>query len=302
MMKSKLSLRNLARCVLLLKFLLLFLFLATGCNLSTSPSSSIEDIPTAIKNTCRSDYKVDVMVRQVGSTIWIYLPVENIFAPLEKNQKPEKYFERYTVEDNKSDFIGGILKCDYIIKPLPEKEKLQEFSFNKEAFKKKLHVWMAINRVLMSSDYKKKNPPQFYGIILADIKNGFAIRDLFYYQDIKKVFYSYISSTEFQHRTVEDTLLSLDIIGDKEGVHQDYKNTTMKDFLSMQIQGRIRLKFQRPEVEKNADIDKEVQKIIAYVLQIYDFNDFSGVEINNLVTGKRMVLNKAAILSKTTEL
>jgi hypothetical protein len=51
------------------------------------------------------------------------------------------------------------------------------------------------------------------------------------------------------------------------------------------IVGLLRVK---PEVEKNADIDKEVTKIVAYTVKTYDFKNFSYVELNNLLTKNKI--------------
>ena len=69
----------------------------------------------------------------------------------------------------------------------------------------------------------------------------------------------------------------------------------------MQVMHRINLKFGKPEVDKNADVDKEIAKIITYVLKTYGLKDFTAVELNNLITQNKIILNRKAILTRTTE-
>ena len=51
----------------------------------------------------------------------------------------------------------------------------------------------------------------------------------------------------------------------------------------------------------NADLDKEITKIVEHTLKTYDFKDFSIVELNNLLTNAKIILNRAAILENPTE-
>jgi len=75
----------------------------------------------------------------------------------------------------------------------------------------------------------------------------------------------------------------------------------LEEFLADQIQNRIKLKFQKPEVETGVDIDKEVLKIVTYTLAAYQFKDFSLVELANLATGEKVILNQTSILANTKE-
>jgi len=222
------------------------------------------------------------------------MPLEDILA---KPPKPEKYIERFLVEDQKNTLNGGILKVSYLIKPVAENEKQQEMSLEKSANEKIFNVLQVIRRVLFSIDNTRKDNPLFFCIVTADIKNGFEIKQIFYFLDLKKISYGFISQTEYQHRIIQDTAVSGQIIGDKEGNHLDYQDITLEEFIADQIQHRIRLKFQKPEVEKNADIDKEVLKIIAYTLDTYAYKDFTLIEVANLVSGARTILNQAAVLA-----
>jgi hypothetical protein len=71
---------------------------------------------------------------------------------------------------------------------------------------------------------------------------------------------------------------------------------TFEEFIAGQIQNRIQLKFNKPEVPKNADIDKEVLKAVISTFRIYDFRDFTNVEVYNAATKNRVILNRTAVL------
>jgi hypothetical protein len=296
MMKSKLSSKSLARAALKLIPFILFL---TACNSSITPSFLKEDISKAVKDICKKEYQLDIITNLTGRTFWVYMPLENIIT---KPAKPEKYIERFLVEDRKNQLDERILRVSYLIKPVPETEKLQDMTLDKSVNTKIFNVLQVIRRVLFSLDNRQtKSNPLFFCIVTADIANGFELKQIFHCLDLKKLSYGFISQTEYQHRIVQDTGVSPQIIKDKEGKHVVYRDITLEEFLADQIQGRIRMKFQKPEVEKNADIDREVLKIVYFTLNTYAFKDFTLVEMTNLVTGAKAILNQAAIFAKPKE-
>lgn len=280
-----------------LKLLPLVLFLS-ACNSSISPSFLKEDIAQAVKDICKKEYRLDLSTRLAGNTLWVYLPLEDIIS---KPAQPQKYIERFLLEDQKNSLDEKVLKVNYLVKPTAEKEKQQEIAIDKSVNEKIFNVLQVIRRVLFSTDNSKRDKPLFFCIVTADIKNGLEIRQVFHLMDLKKLSYGLISQTEYQHRIIQDTAISAQIIGDKEGSHLDYRDITLEEFIADQIQGRIKLKFQKPEVERNADIDKEVLKIIAYTLDAYGFKDFNLAEITNLATGAKTILNQKAVFTYTKE-
>lgn len=296
MTKSRLSLKSLARAGFSLFIIISHL---CGCSSSAAPSFLQEDIGKVIRDICASEYKTEVRVKLSGQTLWVYLPLEDI---IEKSDKPQEYVERFVIEQNESRFKNEHLRLKYLIKPVPEQQKHQEnIKYSEGALKKINGVWGVIRRVLFSMKVSKEKEPKFICVVTADIKNGFIIQDLAYYPDLKKVSYGFISPGEFQHRAIQNTEIFPRIISDKDGYHLNYKEISMEEFLVWQIQHRIKLKFQKPEVDKNADIDKEILKIITYTLKTYGFKDFSEVELNNLLTNNKIILNKRAVLERPTE-
>jgi hypothetical protein len=295
MMKLRLSLKNLARRVL---NLCIIACLIGGCSSSTAPTYQKKDIEKSIQDICKNEYKLDVKVKLVGSTLWIYVPIEGL---IEKSNKPEKFTEKFNIEQNKGEFANGNFKFNYSIKPIPEQVKFQDFKYNKKALENINNVWKVLRRVIFSMQCAKGEEPEFYSLIFADMNMGIQIKELSYYLDLKKVSYGYISWEEYQHRSILDQDLAPEAIQDREGLHINYKDITLKDFVLAQIQHRIKLKFQKPEVDKNVDIDKEILKIIEYTLKTYNFKGFSEVELNNLLTNSRVILNQAAIWEKPIE-
>jgi len=276
-------------------FIIAFL---TGCSSSTKPTFLKENIPDAIQDILKKEYKIDIKARLVGETLWIYLPVENL---LEKADKPEKYSEKFIIKQNKSELKGNSLNIEYWINAAPETEKKQDIKYNKDILEKINNVWAVVRRVLFSMEHTNTPEPKFICLIAADIKNGIEIKEVTYYPDLKKVSYNFISTGEYHHRVIQDVDYVPEIIGDKEGISLNYTDMALDDFLAEQIRCRIRLKFQKPEVDKNADIDKEVAKIVVYTIKTYGFKDFREVELNNLDTNNKVILNRAAVWARPTD-
>ena len=296
MTRSKPSLRNPASIGLSLALAALF---TAGCSYSVPPTFQHEDIAESVVNICQKEHGISVKTRLVGQTLWIYLPLEEI---LETPKKPEKYSERFEILKNEVALEDQILKLDYSVKAIiPELEKVEEVVYKKSALEAKHKVTRALLRVLLSSKHRKETSPLFFCIITADIKYGFIIKDLFYYHDFQKFNYNLMSVGEFQHRDVQDSKISPEIIGDKEGESIEYKDVTMGEFVRDQIAHRIKVKFQKPEVGKKADIDKEVIKIVENAMRAYDFQDFYLVELNNGLTQNKIILNQAAIFNRPIE-
>jgi len=299
MMKLRRFLRNLAKYGLLFNILFISSLAAAGCTISTHPTYPKETIGRAIEDICKQEYKVDIKVRLVGSTLCVYLPIAE--GILEKSDKPQKVIERFIIEKNQIELANNALLARYLVRPIPEEEKFQDMKYSKAAFEKINNVWKALRRVIFSMESPEQNSPKFFSIIAADIKNGFFVKETFYYLDFKKVSYGLISWGEYQHRAIQETEVSPGIIGDLSGSSIEYRDIAFNDFILEQIQHRIKLKFQKPEAEKNADIDKEILKIIRYTLDTYAFRDFVTLELDNLATDKKIVFNQAAAISRSND-
>ena len=297
MMRSKPFLKNLAKLAPLFSVIPL-IFLLSACSSSTAPTYQKKDIPKAIREICKKDYNIDIRSRIVGSTLWVYLPID---GTVEVPKKKEKYTERFEIKSLDSNFQDSAFNIDYLINPVPEAEKPIEYKYTKEAIEKRSKVWAVIRRVLFSMDRNNFAEPKFICFITADIKYGFITKDLGYYLDLKKVSYELISMTEYQHRVVTENVDMPQVKGDVQGLSIDYKDFTMEEFIAAQIKSRTRLKFQKPEVDRKADMDKEVLKVNAATLKIYDYKDFRQVSLNNLRTGEKIILNEGAIWAKDSE-
>ena len=295
MTKSRLSLRSSARRARNSLIICALTFGILGCSASTSPTYTRDNIIPSIESICKKEYGLNVRARLTGDTVWVYVPVEDLFVP---NDKPDKHTEKFTVPTLQYVPRDTTMRFEYAVTAVPPKEKQQDFKYNKPVIDKVNGVWRVLRRIILSVDGSKNDQPKFYCMVTADIKSGIEVSEIFYYMDIKKVSYEYISVDEYQHRIIEDTGFGTYIIGDKEGMHLKYRNISMKEFIAWQIMHRVRLKFEKPEVEPGADVDKEVTKIIGETMKIYDFKDFDAAELANLVAKHTIILNRRELLPK----
>ncbi|MDD4954173.1 MAG: hypothetical protein PHG40_04625 [Candidatus Omnitrophica bacterium] len=268
----------------------------SGCSSSIQPTYNKEDIAQAVRDICKKEYNLEARTKLVGQTLWIYLPFEDVLQPA---KEPKKSIVKFKITGNKHAFAGKVLESEYSIENIPEREESNALELSKEVSKANNAVLRVLFRLLSSVREYKENKVRFIYLVTADIKNGFLIKETLYSLDIKKVFYNLISSGEFQHRIIQDTQISPEIIGDKEGILIDYKDVSWEEFLAGQIRHRIQLKFEKPEVDRKADIDREIVKIIAYTFKIYDFKDFDSAELFNTQSKKKIVMSRRAILEES---
>lgn len=289
MTKLKRSLKNLARAALN-KFLLAALcFCLCGCFfVPGKPTYNAQNVAKALQDLALAEYKTEVSVKLVGSTLWIYMPVTDMFIP---NPKKEKYPEKFQIIKNNGAFTNSSFVGEYNIKAVPIKDKIQDWKINKEISGKIGDLWKIVRRVLFGFVPSERDRIKFVSMVIADVKNGFEVKELFYARDLKKVSYGLMSIWEFQHRVIQDSSMSPLVIGDKAGRHVEYRDITLPEFVQKQIEYRVSLKFTKPEVEQNVDINREVSKIIAETLRMYELKAIELVQFTNLDTNTTVTLS-----------
>lgn len=267
-----------------LSFVLL-LILSAGCTTSTTPTYTKAGLDTTIERILKEEYQTEARARLVGGTIWIYVPVENLFEKTTGKDPDDKVKERFDVQENESLLRDELLSVSYLVKPIvPEREKDQGYKLNKKAMEKINHAWEVMRRIAFSMKPAERDEIKFYVLMAGDVINGFELRETIYYKDLIKVLYRAISPGEYHHRVAVKSGIRPEIIGDTKGERINFTEMKMEAFLCSQIEHRIGLKFQKPEVEQNADIDREIRKIVVETLKIYEFSNFRVAELTNLLT------------------
>ena len=298
-MKSRPSSKSLARTALSLLFTASLL---AGCSSPPLASYSKEYVQNAIHNAAAQEYRIDCRARFAGDTLWIYLPVEDIFIPAKG--KPQKNLELFTVDYCKANYaakgLDDTITLEYLVKPVHEKQiSNPPYQYNKEVSERISKLSKVALRVLHDTGYSQQEKVRFLCMVVADIKNGFEIKEIMYYPDLKKLSYGIMDSYEYTHRTIQDyNVAPQQIIGDRKGMHLDWKEITMREFILKQIEQRVRLKFRKPEVKQDKDIDKEIVATAIYTIRNYNFRNFDRMEFDNLLSNTKIVLTRKQVWSK----
>lgn len=296
-MKLRLSLRNSGKAARN-SLIAALIFLILGCFAPPGASYTIKNLSESLTEICKNEYNIPIVSKLQGQTLWVYIPLEEeLFIDTDK---PQEYSKKFEVKSIDGSLAGGLINLDYGIQEIPEAKESQNKKFNPQAMDKINKIIRSLRRVVFSlrnDGYE----PKFFIVVTSDIKNGVELIETTYIDDLKKAFYGIISWSEYQQRSLQDIKVSLEAIGDFEGRHIKFQDIDFKEFLVEQIKQRIRLKFNRAEVEKGADIDKEVLKSIKNVLETYKFKDFLVLELKNLITDNKTSLSRAAVFEKIKE-
>jgi len=283
MTKLKLYLKNLIKPAPLLVSLLSLILLA-GCSGEIKPTYKEKDIPEIIKKICKEEYGLDVSTQRIGSTLWIYAPMDKLLH------------KEYGIKEDKI-FDDGML------------DKLR-------------NILTTVGRVLISSD----NTPEFFALVYSDIKLGIDYTMIGSVLDIKKSSADFIPWNEANRRYVVKFKISPESINDTTGFHFIPYDITITEFLADQIAQRIGAQFQEEEIKDNFKVEKsegkfsdgvfyisysitqvskpkhkinirkEMLNTAAYCLKTYEFKNFTGVTLIDLVTQERVDYDRKEVL------
>ena len=150
------------------------------------------------------------------------------------------------------------------------------------------------------------NPPQFYVIIMANIKNvGLISMQIGYLEDLRKFYLNYISNQELFDRIISLNYVDYQILDDTEGKNIKYIDIQFEDFLSLLMSQKIWYylstelkKFKISGLEVNLIDDtfsiniyssekrlpeefiSKLLKLFKFYLNIYEFQKYVGAEIS----------------------
>jgi len=257
--------------------------MTVGCDNNFHPTYKEENIPFLVKQICKDEYKLDVTTQRTQTTLWIYAPVDKL------------------------------LHKDYGIK--------EDKVYDDNTAEKLRNILTTIGRVLISSD----NTPEFFALLASDTNLGIDYTIIGNVLDIKKSYSGFIPWTEANRRYIMKFAAAPTAIGDKNGEHLSVYDVTLPDFLAEQIAQRISSHFQEDDYKnyfkvdksngkfsqnnfifeyeikqtaqppKPIDIKKEAINIITYCIQTYEFRDFSGITVFDLLKKDQLELNRKAI-------
>ena len=272
-------------CIFLFLAAIFCLQLLCGCEISKEKDYDKEEAEREFLRICRQEYDYDLSTRLTGNTLWIYLPFKSdvlrftasrfaqenkcVAAYVEGNFNEQRFYLDYEIVD--------------LFKP-PEDTGVTHNLFDtaRDAIQ---NLQNTIFRVYFNSDTQ----PEFYAIVISDIKNGVELIQIINHEDLVKAFNYVIVGEEFNKRALFEVKGDLFITNDETGRHIDYREIAMTEFLAKQITQRIRNATSEPLSLICEDTQTWILETIAYCFDAYDFKNIDSVTINNLSTGEKIV-------------
>jgi hypothetical protein len=235
--------------------------------------------------------QINATVKFSGSTLYIYVPLENLFVI---KDKPKINTVNFNVEKVDGVYKNADFDFNYLINKLSKPEKKsQPYDLDEKASKIMQRAAYTVAYKLMNTDANISFIVEAY----ADINLGIILTSIRYLPDIKKFFCGVLPFEEYNKRVFQDVIESKSVIQDKSGESINYQDITLGDFLSKQIAQRIRLLFSQ-NYKINRPIKKEIELIIRETLNSYKFKDYLLVQIKDVAEDGVTLLSRTEIEKK----
>lgn len=155
----------------------------------------------------------------------------------------------------------------------------------------------ASHQQLVQSHVKTPRVPTFFVIVLADITSGIQSRAMMTFSDLRRAMQDAPFYEEYTRRSVFETPTGdKAIIGDKEGTTIGMHNLTWGEFLARQMIYRINYKYARSSHAPSENAQDELIEVAVDTVKAYSFKDFTGIDLNNLATGERLIIGREKLM------
>jgi len=304
---------------------LIALTISVGLPLITSCSHKAPVVETDVEKkfldsfnkTTKLNYPLYTSTKISGKTFWIYIATEKELltincSPVTGGVTPDKNIKFLDIN---CQYENSSFDINYVfLKYSPEEKNKERDIFRKTVGGTTLYqdftptaieilqkTYYAIGDIV--SDTQDIN---FFVIYLADIKNGIKITFVIHRLDMEQFLLNMLPSDEFYNRMILKADGSKDIVNDKYGIHIEYNDISLVDFLREQIVSNVRSKVSEMEKYKTEELkaldnlDEILLRGVYEVTTKYQFTDFSFVEINNVITKDKLSFSKARLINKFT--
>lgn len=263
--------------------------LFAGCSKTTPPAPRpLSEAHQKFLKICREEHKLKVVLKPLSNTLWTYVPLDDdlmkVSSTPEGARKSDMGEEHPSVKYLESVHNDRRFKITYDIHP--DKNYLQSPGYRlaySSAYQKiSQQVLAGVSRAY----FEAADAPQFFVVVIADVKNGVEMENIFYLEDLKQYMaFGALPQEEFVKRSIYEARGKTDWIGDAQGRHLAYTEITLPEFLAKQIATRINFKYQKSSFPPSADTRGEILKVVAETFKSYNFTDFNYVELRDLATG-----------------
>jgi hypothetical protein len=154
----------------------------------------------------------------------------------------------------------------------------------------------AAHKELVHAHVKTEYVPDFFVVVIADIKTGFAMRTYFYLQDLRRATQDPGFIEEYGKRIVSEQPVGHEmIIEDKKGAHLEARDLTWPEFLAKQIVHRANFKYTQSSFPPSPDTRNELLKVVAETVGAYDFKDFDSVTLKDMGKDTVEMVSRSAV-------
>lgn len=273
--------------------------LFAGCSRAAPPAPlPLSEAHQKFLKICRGEHKLKVILKPLRNTLWIYVPFDDdlmkVSSTPEGARKSDTSQEGPAVKYLESVHNDRRFKITYDIHP--DKNYLQSPGYRlaySSAYQKiSQQVLAGVSRAY----FETRDAPQFFVVVIADVKNGVEMENIFYLEDLKQYMaFGALPQEEFVKRSIYEARGKTDWIGDTEGRHLAYTEITMPEFLAKQIATRINFKYQKSSFPPSPDTRSEILNAVAETLKSYNFTDFNYVELRDLNIGRTETIPPAEL-------
>lgn len=263
------------------------LFLS-ACSRATPPETApLSEMHQKFLTICREEHKLNVVLKPLRDTLWIYVPLNDdlmkVSSTPEGTRKSDTAQGRQAVKYLDSIYSDRRFEITYDIHPDKNYPQSPGYGLGYSSAYQKVsqQILTGVSRAY----FEPADAPHFFVVVIADVKNGVEMENIFYLEDLKRYMaFGSLPQEEFLKRSIYEARGKMEWIGDTEGRHLAYTDIAMPDFLAKQMATRINFKYQNSSFPPSDDSRQELLQIAAQTLSSYAFTDFTTLRLHDLAT------------------
>ncbi len=261
----------------------------TGCYKSTPPVKTLSEANQKLVQLFEEELKQNAVITPRERTLYIYVPIEFdifVYQATRTTAVDERTasFRKSLIYLN-TEYRDGQFVIEYDIetsKSYPQ-PKGYASSYTEEFTKLHNNILTSINRAYgdLLAD-SGEAPKDFIILIIADIRNGIGIKNVFSYQDLKKGLSQALPQDEYSRRYMTEMFGELRMKNDKWGQSIAYKDLAWPEFVAKEIQYRINYDFGRTAYPLDQADEEILKKLALEAIAAYEFKDYRNIVLTDI--------------------
>ncbi|MEW5895151.1 MAG: hypothetical protein AB1650_05285 [Candidatus Omnitrophota bacterium] len=279
------------------------LALLIGCYKSPPPVKNLSEAHVKFEQLLKTDFSQNPVVIRLPNTLYIYVPVSfdilktqasvaDFFSLTRQEKKRQINFAETVFEE------PGLFHISYDITEVNSYPKSPGYtsSYTDEFSSLHNNLLSALSRSF-SDVVEGQGLMDFVTLMIVDIRNGIAIKNIFHFNDLKLVMAGSLPQDEYVLRYMTELLGSPKFIDNPTARGLNPEDITWREFIARQITYRINFKYGRSSFPPMENDVKEIIRIARETLRAYNFDDFRNVQMENLATKEVLLFDKSQLES-----